>query len=552
MLRKRANTYYIGEDGKAHCFGSVKYKVASDSYVFHDITQPVPNRFQGYSNVEKGLAMISLRKDPSPSDLTNETSVEGWVDLSGNIFSKSGMRVGYITDAKGRPGISGSGKWYELWLKKHSYVFACPPLASEGGVLVGKIVESGRLGAAKLNTYTISARAGGFLLLYKDRQPGPESEDSLTPSASWKDTALPAALIFTVLYVMCQLCGLEIIVNHDVHIATSMLAFLLFWFFLRQTKIEADLEGKRFNDFLMLVNRNTGLGGINNLILTGAFIASLQSYYLSSFEILPIPLAILVGMWINKRYITHAPWKLCDTEEEFSLPEWEDGSEEVVPDTDNVEKKGFRWALDSSYHSLCGEIILPFSNDKIKQLRATNPFKLNPSESFKSNVTELLAKCEDKTNVHRLLRYIIQSAKNAELDEIELMQFILDFVQIPNIKYKKDETCEEIGCPREYARFPDETMYDGHGDCDCKAMLAAVLFKEAGFKTAYLITSNHAAVAVASRTAPSPDMNELGGDSLLVKDGYMYFFCETTGDGFRIGDLGDTRKESIKDIIFLN
>ena len=40
--------------------------------------------------------------------------------------------------------------------------------------------------------------------------------------------------------------------------------------------------------------------------------------------------------------------------------------------------------------------------------------------------------------------------------------------------------------------------------------------------------------------------------SLLTKDGYMYFFCETTGDRFRIGDLGDVTKESIEDVIFLN
>ena len=32
----------------------------------------------------------------------------------------------------------------------------------------------------------------------------------------------------------------------------------------------------------------------------------------------------------------------------------------------------------------------------------------------------------------------------------------------------------------------------------------------------------------------------------------MYFFCETTGDGFKIGDLGSTTKEAVEDIIFLN
>jgi hypothetical protein len=44
----------------------------------------------------------------------------------------------------------------------------------------------------------------------------------------------------------------------------------------------------------------------------------------------------------------------------------------------------------------------------------------------------------------------------------------------------------------------------------------------------------------------------MAGQSIVTKDGYMYFFCETTGDGFKIGDLGGTTKEAVEDIIFLN
>ena len=47
----------------------------------------------------------------------------------------------------------------------------------------------------------------------------------------------------------------------------------------------------------------------------------------------------------------------------------------------------------------------------------------------------------------------------------------------------------------------------------------------------------------------------IGANSVVMrktKDGYLYFFCETTGDGFKIGDLGSTTKEAVQDIIFLN
>ena len=209
LFKKKAKTYYAGDDGNNHAFGDAVFNVSADCYVFHDNNQPIANRYQGNSNVENGLAQILLRDDPASSDLTLAVHQEGWVDLSGNIYGKSGLRLGYITDEKGTPGINGSGRWYELWLRKHSLVYSCPPLASEGGdsevakdKLLGKVVETGRLWKAKPNVYTVTARAGGFLLLYKDRQPKPASEDPMAEKMTWRDTALPSSVLFTFIYAV--------------------------------------------------------------------------------------------------------------------------------------------------------------------------------------------------------------------------------------------------------------------------------------------------------------------------------------------------------------
>ena len=567
LLRKKATTYYVGEDGKMRAFGGVLFHVPSNSYQFRDNTQPRINRYQGYSNVENGLAMINLRNDPSVSDLAAETHAEGWVNLSGEIFNKDGLRIGYITDAKGRPSIYGSGKWYELWLRKHSYVYTCPPLASEGGssdvagdILVGRIVETGRLGRGRHNTYTVTARAGGFLLLYKDRQPRAESEDAVTPGATWKDTALLSALVFTLIYFFFYLAGsgkmaLPAMKEQVSFTASMLLVFGILWALLRQVKIESELDGRRFGDFLMLMNRNTGVMALNNWIILGTAASLLVSIFFFGSDFIPLQVAILIGVGVNKRYITHEPWQVMDTEEDGSDLPWDGedadgGLDPSVPD-DAVDRS-FSWQLDSPFHHLEGQFSIRFSREKIANLRKENPFRQNPGASFKSNVAALFDLCKDNVNVHRVLRYVSKSIREAGLSEPEQMQFILDFVQSPNISYKEDDKCEEIGNPREYARFPDETMYDGRGDCDCKAVLAAMLFKEAGFKTAYLTTATHAAVAVAFKQAGSSAMKNLGGDSLLTHDGYMYFFCETTGDGFRIGDLGGTTRESLQEIIFLN
>ena len=295
----------------------------------------------------------------------------------------------------------------------------------------------------------------------------------------------------------------------------------------------------------MLINRNTGVGGLNNWIILTAAASLLVSIYIYGSDFVPLQTAILIGTWVNRKYITSEPWKLSDAEESDShLPDWSDSDD--GSDESETESRTYKWELDPRDGKLNGELTLSFSPETINTLRNCNPFRLRPERSFKSNVEELLDGCKDNKKVHELLTYIDNSINKAGLGELERMQFILDFVQRPNIDYELDENCVEIGSPREYARYPDETMYDKRGDCDCKAVLAAIMFREAGHKTAYLTTSDHAAIAVAFRSQSNT------GESLVTKDGYIYFFCETTSDGFRIGDLGSTTKEAVQDIIFLN
>lgn len=566
LIKKKATTYYYGEDGRFHAFGDSVFKISSDAYIFHDNTQPSANQLQGNSNIDNGLALINLRTDPAASDLTNSVQKSGWVDLSGNVYEKSGLRVGYIVDAKGRRGISGSGKWYELWLRKHSYVYTCPPIASENGdstvaedQLMGKVIETGRLGKAKPNKYTVTARAGGFLLLYKDRQPKPASEDAVDEKTTWKDTALPAAIVFTFIYFLFYIIGLgkcsfPALGEQIGFIAALLFVYFAIWAILRQIKIESSLNGRSFDNFLMLIDRNTGVGGLNNWIILTAAASLLVSIFIYGSDFIPLQAALLIGTWVNRKYITREPWELSDSsEEEDEEPEPSDDDDDDDEDDGegNIERT-YSWTLDSFSHQVEGDITLTFNSESIAALRASNPFKLNPTRIHDDNVSELFQICTKNKRVHQLLHYIKETAQKEGLSELEKMQFILDFVQMPNIAYEYDEKCDEIGNPLEYARFPDETMFDGRGDCDCKAVLASILFREAGYKSAYILTHNHAATAVAFKHKNSSELVSLAEQSLVTKDGYMYFFCETTGDGFTIGDLGSTTKESIRNIIFLN
>ena len=143
-------------------------------------------------------------------------------------------------------------------------------------------------------------------------------------------------------------------------------------------------------------------------------------------------------------------------------------------------------------------------------------------------------------------KYVIQeinriSSKN-ELNELDSLQFVLDFIQ-ESIAYQLDCECSELARPKEYIRYPDELLYDQQGDCDCKAFFAAVCYYLMGYDVMLLISRQlgHSAVAVSVKDETIAGL--LKKDSLddvtIEINGRKYYYCETTSDGFLIGDISD-------------
>ena len=128
----------------------------------------------------------------------------------------------------------------------------------------------------------------------------------------------------------------------------------------------------------------------------------------------------------------------------------------------------------------------------------------------------------------------------AGLPEIDLVQIALDFCQAPNITYKVDEESAGIDFAKEYVRFPDEVLFDKEGDCDCKSALTAALFHELGYNVLIMISKKLAHAAIGIEFNPHW-ATYLPADTLadVVKDhnGRQYLFCETTGDGYKIGGI---------------
>jgi len=111
-------------------------------------------------------------------------------------------------------------------------------------------------------------------------------------------------------------------------------------------------------------------------------------------------------------------------------------------------------------------------------------------------------------------------------NDYDKVSFVLAFVQ--NLRYTSDLVTTGYD---EYPRFPIETLVDEGGDCEDTAILFATLTRIMGYGVVYINPPNHYAVGILGDNlrgtywAYPPDSNQ------------TYYYCETTGVNFKIGQL---------------
>ena len=105
------------------------------------------------------------------------------------------------------------------------------------------------------------------------------------------------------------------------------------------------------------------------------------------------------------------------------------------------------------------------------------------------------------------------------------INFVLAFVQ--SIPYKTDNESTPY---QDYPRFPVETLVDDVGDCKSHSILFASLTLSMGYDAVYINPPDHLAVGILG--------NNLQG-TYWSYNNQNYYYCETTGIGFTIGQLPD-------------
>ncbi len=208
------------------------------------------------------------------------------------------------------------------------------------------------------------------------------------------------------------------------------------------------------------------------------------------------------------------------------------------------ERITYSWKLDSARKTnLKGHLTLYFDPKEIEEQRKNNPFMLSVNRDTENNLRKMyyymLNNPRTLMHLSEIVKYINKECSRNNVGELDKLQFVLDFVQEPNVKYSYDHDCKEIHYPIEYIRFPDETLYDRHGDCDCKSFLAANLFHLMGYNVLFLLSYklSHSAVCIEYNQRWKSFMQNSLDDVIIDVDGRKYVYCETTSDNFRIGGI---------------
>jgi len=115
-------------------------------------------------------------------------------------------------------------------------------------------------------------------------------------------------------------------------------------------------------------------------------------------------------------------------------------------------------------------------------------------------------------------------SEKAEEEKFSKTEFAAAFIQ--SLNYVPDE---QIGYD-EYPKFPVETLVEETGDCEDMSYLTASIILAMGIDTVLIVFDNHMAVGVWCSNCHG---------TYYELDERQYFYLETTGEGYGLGDIPD-------------
>lgn len=299
--------------------------------------------------------------------------------------------------------------------------------------------------------------------------------------------------------------------------ATWIVSILLFRWAMRRE------PPKRISSWLIDTHHRTGLIWFERV----TFLLLMVGWYLAlgREQAAPAPLMLAVGFLVlmaseyRDRGLTDAlPEQITPLEPGAPGA----GAEEVrVEEGDGVELRSFRWSVPRATRSDTLDITVAVDAERAETMASTNP-KRPMGDPYPDWTPWVVTGSTDE--VVRAAHEIRKLTNSRGFSRFEEASAVLGFAQSVPYSLDIDSTGED-----EYWRYPIETMVDQTGDCEDLSILAAAVLRELGHEVLPLVTHNHAAIGI---SAP------IGLPGTFIEyDGHRYYYCETTADGFRIGQL---------------
>jgi hypothetical protein len=143
-----------------------------------------------------------------------------------------------------------------------------------------------------------------------------------------------------------------------------------------------------------------------------------------------------------------------------------------------------------------------------------------PTENYSVYVTHPY----DDEFIDALVNRLNEAADKSGFNELEKVELAIAFVQ--GLPY----TSDSITTPHdEYPRYPIETLVDNGGDCEDTSILLASLLYSMGYGSILIVLPNHIGVGIKGSEGIYGSYYEYKGD--------RYYYIETTGEGWSIGQL---------------
>jgi len=304
-------------------------------------------------------------------------------------------------------------------------------------------------------------------------------------------------------------------------IPTSIIIYLII--------LTALLLIKRFHELFwprlpyVVTDEITRRTGIYNIELYGFWLAlgSLLIFLATDITAVPLSLAAMVGFgWLRSQPIRLRPVGSLREARKSSMPVIEGVGVKEESKIENLVPKKFEWQFKKpASDPIAGRFEISIDKNRYRAYADKNPYKegLLPIKNYKEFVTGGIS-----DEVVQVVSHLMAASNEYQFTPYEEIAFIVSFAH--SIQYKPDE--ETKG--RLYLRYPIETLFEGIGDNNCKAILIAAILKTLSYE-AFIVESGEVGVAVS------------GADGLpgrfFEHDGRRFFFCHIGQDSSWVGQL---------------